>query len=81
MIDHLQRLGIDYHFSEEIESFISSEYNNLHCGNNGGNGSSIYDVSLTFRLLREHGYYVSSGGRWTLLLLISITSLKIMNSY
>ncbi|RWR97874.1 S-+-linalool synthase [Cinnamomum micranthum f. kanehirae] len=60
MIDHLQRLGIDHHFPEEIESFISSEYNNLHCGNNGGNGSSIYDVSLTFRLLREHGYYVSS---------------------
>ncbi|RWR93550.1 S-+-linalool synthase [Cinnamomum micranthum f. kanehirae] len=53
MIDDLRRLGIEYHFQEEIESLL--------CGlcENYGALSSLYDVALSFRLLREHGHNVS----------------------
>nr|AFQ20808.1 S-(+)-linalool synthase [Cinnamomum osmophloeum] len=53
MIDNLQRLGIDYHFREEIESILCS------LSENDDAISSIHDVALRFRLLREHGYYAS----------------------
>ncbi|XXG68684.1 hypothetical protein AAC387_Pa06g1715 [Persea americana] len=53
MIDDLQQLGIDYHFLVEIESIL--------CGlcENHGALSILYDVALSFRLLGEHGHYVS----------------------
>lgn len=56
MIDDLRRLGIEYHFQEEIESLL--------CGlcENYGALSSLYDIALSFRLLREHGHNVSQGG-------------------
>ena len=56
MIDNLQRLGIDYHFREEIESILCS------LSENDNAISCIHVVALRFRLLREHGYYASPGG-------------------
>ncbi|KAJ8622308.1 hypothetical protein MRB53_030837 [Persea americana] len=53
MIDNLQRLGIDYHFREEIESILCS------LSENDNAISCIHVVALRFRLLREHGYYAS----------------------
>ncbi|XP_050369883.1 (3S,6E)-nerolidol synthase 1 [Argentina anserina] len=52
MIDAIQRLGIDYHFQQEIDEIlhkqmsIVSAYDNLH------------EVALRFRLLRQQGYFV-----------------------
>ncbi|XP_038891600.1 (3S,6E)-nerolidol synthase 1-like [Benincasa hispida] len=59
LIDATQRLGIDYHFHEEIEIFLRRLYvlsnaqildphNNLH------------KASLLFRLLRQQGYHMST---------------------
>ena len=56
LIDSLQRLGVAYHFEEQIAEALSQ----LHLHQN----VSISDIStaaLHFRLLRQHGYSVSSG--------------------
>lgn len=55
LVDSLQHLGIDHHFKEEIDNMLSeilgSEFS---C-------SSLHEVALRFRLLREHGHWVSPG--------------------
>ncbi|XP_047308926.1 (3S,6E)-nerolidol synthase 1-like [Impatiens glandulifera] len=61
MIDALQRLGIDYHFHDEIQSILSNRHYvdfNLH----GGSYTeySLYHASTRFRLLRQQGFNVSS---------------------
>ncbi|KAF0893591.1 hypothetical protein E2562_027317 [Oryza meyeriana var. granulata] len=53
LVDAVQHLGIDHLFKEEICSVLSdingSEFTS----------SSLHEVALRFRLLREHGYWVS----------------------
>ncbi|XP_077242055.1 (3S,6E)-nerolidol synthase 1-like [Tasmannia lanceolata] len=56
MIDSLQRLGIDYHFEEEIEAVLNFHYRSLDVST-GFPHHSLYDVALCFRLLRQHGHY------------------------
>ncbi|TQD77273.1 hypothetical protein C1H46_037214 [Malus baccata] len=53
MIDAIQRLGIDYHFEEQIDLIISSHANTLSPQQN-----DLHEVSLRFRLLRQHGHFV-----------------------
>lgn len=54
-IDAMQRLGIAYHFERDIENALEQAHATcVHDGN-------LYNVALRFRLLREHGYNVSSG--------------------
>ncbi|XP_028080978.1 (3S,6E)-nerolidol synthase 1-like [Camellia sinensis] len=55
MIDNLQRLGIDYHFQEEIEALLQSQYTK---SNATTLGYDLYEVSTRFRLLRQEGYNV-----------------------
>ncbi|XP_058072978.1 (3S,6E)-nerolidol synthase 1-like [Magnolia sinica] len=60
MIDSLQCLSIDYHFQEEIEEILSHRYKNLgDQASNGRANKGLYNTTLSFRLLRQHGYYVS----------------------
>ncbi|KAM5559429.1 hypothetical protein ABKV19_020869 [Rosa sericea] len=55
LIDAMQRLGVAYHFETEIENaFEHLQHTSVHDGD-------LYNVALGFRLLREHGYNVSSG--------------------
>uniref|UniRef100_A0A7N0V974 Uncharacterized protein n=1 Tax=Kalanchoe fedtschenkoi TaxID=63787 RepID=A0A7N0V974_KALFE len=56
MVDAIQLLGLGYHFSEEIEQTLESLSANIF--NTGG--YDLYHTSLCFRLLRQHGYNVSS---------------------
>ncbi|KAM0829933.1 hypothetical protein ACQ4PT_066554 [Festuca glaucescens] len=53
LVDTLQHLSIDHHFNEQIVSTLrsthSSEFNSSH----------LHDVALRFRLLRQHGFWVS----------------------
>jgi hypothetical protein len=55
LVDVLQRLGIDHHFKEQIAATLNyiqgAEFNS----------SSLHEVSLRFRLLRQHGFCVSTG--------------------
>lgn len=61
-IDMLQRLGISYHFENEIKSILneihSHRFNSLICEK-----SNLYATALQFRLLRQHGHCVAPG-KW-----------------
>ncbi|TKY59378.1 (3S,6E)-nerolidol synthase 2 [Spatholobus suberectus] len=59
MIDAMQRLNIDYHFQDEIEAFLRSQYVNSSTIA-GGYGNDIHEIALRFRLLRQQGYFVSA---------------------
>ncbi|KAL5214058.1 hypothetical protein ABZP36_003210, partial [Zizania latifolia] len=54
LVDAIQRLGIDHLFKKDLCSILSvingSEFPS----------SSLHDVATRFRLLREHGFWVSS---------------------
>ncbi|KAM3290181.1 vetispiradiene synthase 3 isoform X2 [Capsicum chacoense] len=56
LIDTLERLGISYHFEEEIEDQLSNMFdlNVIH------EEDDLYNVALYFRLFRQHGYPISS---------------------
>ncbi|KAF9672217.1 hypothetical protein SADUNF_Sadunf11G0017700 [Salix dunnii] len=57
MIDAIQRLGVDYHFQEEIDSILARQSmlsRTFHSENN------LYETALRFRLLRQQGYHVSA---------------------
>ncbi|KAF8409450.1 hypothetical protein HHK36_005526 [Tetracentron sinense] len=58
MIDALQRLGIDYHFNEEINAILTRQHGNVRAGCFSSGEDSLYGVALSFRLLRQDGYYV-----------------------
>ncbi len=55
LVDAIQHLGIDHLFKEEIE-YSLSEINASEFIS-----SSLHDVALRFRLLRQHGFHVSPG--------------------
>ncbi|KAF5442391.1 hypothetical protein F2P56_035054 [Juglans regia] len=57
LIDVLQRLGLSYHFEDEIKSILESIYNTTH-GGGDMRKESLYATSLGFRLLRQNGYNV-----------------------
>lgn len=58
LIDNLQRLGLAYHFEDEIKKIMEEVYNHT---DNGWKEDDLYAVSLKFRLFRQHGLVVSSG--------------------
>ncbi|TYH74740.1 hypothetical protein ES332_D05G423300v1 [Gossypium tomentosum] len=53
-IDSVQRLGVSYRFTKEIEDELENIYHNNNDAEN-----DLYTTSLRFRLLREHGFNVS----------------------
>jgi hypothetical protein len=59
LVDTLERLGIDNHFHEEIDVALRHAYNNrLEFGNYN---NDLHIVALWFRILRQHGIWVSTG--------------------
>lgn len=57
LVDALQRLGVDYHYKEEIDVLLRAAYDD----NRSSPADDLYVTSLRFYLLRKHGYAVSSG--------------------
>ena len=59
-IDVLQRLGLAYHFENEVKSILKEIYDN-----NSSSGTweknNLYATALEFRLLRQHEYWVTQG--------------------
>uniref|UniRef100_A0A0A8ZQN6 Terpene synthase N-terminal domain-containing protein n=1 Tax=Arundo donax TaxID=35708 RepID=A0A0A8ZQN6_ARUDO len=58
LVETLERLGIDNHFREEIDAAlrcVRSEDLEFGCYND------LRIVALRFRLLRQHGFWVSAG--------------------
>lgn len=58
-IDLLQRLGVSYHFEDEIKSILDCRYKNYD-RNNMWKVENLYATALEFRLLRQHGHNCSS---------------------
>ncbi|KAL3503377.1 hypothetical protein ACH5RR_037826 [Cinchona calisaya] len=57
LIDEIQRLGIEYHFEEEIDQALQIMYEK-HQG--WEENDNIYAAALYFRILRQEGFKVSS---------------------
>ncbi|XP_049344246.1 terpene synthase 9-like [Solanum verrucosum] len=55
LIDAIQRLGVAYHFDNEIETSIQNIFDSSQ-----QNDDNLHVVSLCFRLVRQQGYYMSS---------------------
>nr|AQT33224.1 chloroplast sabinene synthase [Murraya koenigii] len=49
LIDNLHRLGVSYHFKDEIKRTLDGIYNK-------NTNKSLYAAALKFRILRQHGY-------------------------
>ncbi|CAK8534681.1 unnamed protein product [Lathyrus sativus] len=56
-IDVLQRLGVDYHFNNEIRNLLDNIYNTQTSKLKKNN---LYATALKFRILRQHGYHIST---------------------
>ncbi|KAF8409455.1 hypothetical protein HHK36_005531 [Tetracentron sinense] len=54
LVDVLQRIGLAYHFEEEIKRTLET----IYTSSNKWSGEDLYATSLYFRLLRQHGYQV-----------------------
>ncbi|KAA8523771.1 hypothetical protein F0562_010194 [Nyssa sinensis] len=62
LINALQRLGVAYLFGNEINEALRSVYaDHVNCNINNGVTDDLYTVALSFRLLRQQGYHISSG--------------------
>ncbi|PHU14596.1 hypothetical protein BC332_15801 [Capsicum chinense] len=56
LIDTIQRLGVAYHFHNEIETSIKNIFDTTM---SQLNDDSLYVVALRFRLVRQQGHYMS----------------------
>nr|KAJ0206849.1 hypothetical protein LSAT_V11C500243450 [Lactuca sativa] len=59
LIDVVQRLGVAYHFEEEIEETLKHIF--VTYGDHWIDDSNLQSTSVWFRLLRQQGFNVSSG--------------------
>ncbi|XP_058735515.1 (3S,6E)-nerolidol synthase 1-like [Vicia villosa] len=55
MVDSIQRLGIEYHFEDEIEATLERKHMMLRFQNIQG----LSQIAFQFRMLRQQGYYIS----------------------
>ncbi|GJT76540.1 (3S,6E)-nerolidol synthase 1-like protein [Tanacetum coccineum] len=60
MVDALQKLCINHYYEEEIGLILKSLYARMSNNDDYKHDKSLYEVSLSFRILRQEGYYVSA---------------------
>ncbi|KAL0357017.1 UNVERIFIED_CONTAM: (-)-alpha-terpineol synthase [Sesamum calycinum] len=63
LVDDLQKLGISYHFEDEINQMLGCLYEQKYGGGKNNSDSEgkerdLYSTALEFRLLRQHGFSV-----------------------
>ncbi|MCD7447965.1 Trehalose-6-P synthase/phosphatase complex subunit [Datura stramonium] len=59
LIDNLQRLGLNYHFKDEIKKILGNIHDQSSSNSAATSGDSLYYTSLKFRLLRQHDFHIS----------------------
>ena len=59
-VDMLERLGISYHFADEIKKILDAIHSKFLSGDTNMK-NDLYAMSLKFKVLRKNGYLVSSG--------------------
>ena len=59
LINLLQKLGLSYHFEEDIKKLLKSIYDNIS-NNDTWDKEASYVVALKFQLLRQHLYITKS---------------------
>ncbi|OVA20913.1 Terpene synthase [Macleaya cordata] len=59
LIDTIQRLGLNYHFDDEIKVSLDTIMSTKDKGDVCHQENDLYTRALRFRLLRQHGYEVS----------------------
>ncbi|XP_048325501.2 terpene synthase 10 isoform X2 [Ziziphus jujuba] len=60
LIDMLQKLGVSYHFEDQIQSILKDMFNNIMYTNKNKDmmNNNLYATALQLRLLRQHGYWL-----------------------
>jgi len=58
LIDNLERLGVSYHFKDEIMQILRSVHDQT---STIATGDSLYSIALKFRLFRQHHFHISQG--------------------
>lgn len=58
LVDNLQRLGLGYHFENEINNILNGVHSN---SDDKWKKENLYATSLEFRLLRQHNYNITEG--------------------
>ncbi|OIT33133.1 PREDICTED: (-)-camphene/tricyclene synthase, chloroplastic-like [Nicotiana attenuata] len=84
LIDNLQRLGLSYHFKEEIFQILRSIHQQQILQQEGrnvvsGEYSLLYATSLKFKLLREYGFDISQETENTLKFATKVTKSELKN--
>nr|WBO38682.1 terpene synthase 11 [Aquilaria agallochum] len=59
LVDSIQRLGVSYHFEEEIKELLQKMHDNYDRYRKD-NADNLSNISLCFRLLRQEGFRISS---------------------
>ena len=60
LVNTIQRLGISYHFENEIKNVLKRTHQKSN-ESDDSEKNNLYATSLKFRLLRQHGFNVSQG--------------------
>ncbi|XP_076938304.1 R-linalool synthase QH1, chloroplastic-like [Bidens hawaiensis] len=58
LVDDLQRLGISYHFENEISNVLKNIYHNYFETSEKWTKIDLNTKALGFRILRQHGYHI-----------------------
>lgn len=65
LVDTIQRLGVSYHFEDEIDEVLQQIRKDSYDGSHQHQGSdddhNLHAAALYFRLLRQQGYDISCG--------------------
>ncbi|KAJ0103671.1 hypothetical protein Patl1_04407 [Pistacia atlantica] len=60
LVDTIQRLGVSYYFQTYIDQILEKVYKAHEDSGLRNENDDLYSISLEFRLLRQHGYNISS---------------------
>ncbi|KAL9431876.1 hypothetical protein AB3S75_026974 [Citrus x aurantiifolia] len=64
LIDAIQRLGVSYHFENEIDEILGKMHKTYRdCDLCDNENDGLYYISLQFRLFRQNGYRISADVR------------------